>query len=558
MQRGSSVNFQPVHSATHAVTHASREVAPTYLLPPEHSLGTIVVLDDNGEVAQTLEAKMAMASRQALAVKDYSPMWEGVLNLRRPEPDEDAKSYKKECTEVVKEWCTKYEVMTGHKVLRADVHLDEGHMIEGVPILNSHAHIICDKTNDKGRVIKLTPQKLRELQTATAEITNLERGVNSRISGKKHITAHQYKYLAERNQLENQKVKIQLEAKVQEVQVLEAKLAGEPERLRLALIVEKYRLDREEFKRLNAEALAAGLDKPKSQKDYSELKKAHDLALAEGAKVPKLQKQIDQLTPEAAKVPGLEAQALELAQLKERITAAKARVAAKSEPVIDPRSRYHPDNIAKREAQEAATAAAKPAPRVMPKIEPKAVERVRPVATQPKPTPQQEAKAQNAQKLAELASQPMSSQVQIFDFTLTKFTQIRQEKLNRVSAKVLKRQERRGKALQAVFNSRPPEPTGMLAALKRGAYDKALDALEPVYQRARKLAKQAETLTQKVAEAAKQAHSWAYARLKKADPSLVQRVETHRYDERMEASRRQREEREAQKALNGPDKGMSR
>jgi hypothetical protein len=37
----------------------------------------------------------------------------------------------------------------------------------------------------------------------------------------------------------------------------------------------------------------------------------------------------------------------------------------------------------------------------------------------------------------------------------------------------------------------------MLAALKRGAYDKAMDALEPIYQRAKKLAKQAEQVLQK-------------------------------------------------------------
>jgi hypothetical protein len=60
--------------------------------------------------------------------------------------------------------------------------------------------------------------------------------------------------------------------------------------------------------------------------------------------------------------------------------------------------------------------------------------------------------------------------------------------------KLLKRQEARPASR---FNSRPPEPTGMLAALKRGAYDKAMDALEPIYQRAKKLAKQAEQVLQK-------------------------------------------------------------
>jgi hypothetical protein len=48
----------------------------------------------------------------------------------------------------------------------------------------------------------------------------------------------------------------------------------------------------------------------------------------------------------------------------------------------------------------------------------------------------------------------MRDQVQVFDHTLNKFNEIRQEKLNRVSVKLLKR-KKGAKALQTVFNSRP-------------------------------------------------------------------------------------------------------
>jgi hypothetical protein len=299
MQRGSSVNFQPVQSAMHAVSHADRTVPPTYLLPPDRSLGTIVVLDDNGAVAKTLEEKMAIASRQAKAVKGYSPLWEGVLNLRRPEPDEDETRYKSECAQVVHDWCKSYESMTGHKVLRADVHLDEGHIVEGVTMLNAHAHVIADKTNAQGRVIKMTPQKLRELQTVTAEITNLERGVNSRVSGKKHITAHQYKYLAERNQLENQKAvealktkhKVQLDREIQltthnikeartaKAQVLDLKT-------QIAQLKAQYDQDRATLK-ASGEA---------TQRSYQALKAAHEGALAELKTVTKKVEKMDAYT----------------------------------------------------------------------------------------------------------------------------------------------------------------------------------------------------------------------------------------------------------------------
>ena len=634
---GASVNFKAVKSAGHAVSHASRKVAPTYLLPSDKSMGTVIVLDDEGKVSQVLDAKMALASPRAKVDQRYSPVWEGILNLRRPEPGEDSNKYRAECSSVVTDWYKQYETATGHKVLRVDVHLDEGHMVNGEAVLNAHAHIIADRTNDLGRVIKLSPKQLRELQTATAEITQLERGKSSFETGRKHISHQAYKHLAEQGRLETQQVKVKLDksqsdlakqrdlskewsdADLEKVKVLESKLDGEPARLDAALKAQEAQL-REQY-RLDREALKTGAEKAK-QADYQALKKTHDAELSdlktaheqalvnaqtEAAKVPKLQKQIDQLTPEAAKVPGLEAQALELAQLKERITAAKARVAAKVEPLIDPRSRYHPDNIAKQGVQEAATAAARSTPRVMPKIEPKAVERVRPVAPQPKPevpgertwlaVPFQEREAAKAlgakwdkdakcwfapagadlerldkwvpkqpqQEVAQSvaikqnpADLPLGDQGRFFDSTLVKSTQMRQEKLNRVSAKVSMRQERRKRALQAVFKSRPPEPTGMLAALKRGAYEKAMDALEPIYQQARKLAKQAEELTQKVSEAAKQAQSWAYIKLQKSDPGLVQRVEKHRYDERMETSRRQRVERDAQRALRGPGKGISR
>lgn len=288
MQRGSSVNFQPVQSAMHAVSHADRTVPPTYLLPPDRSLGTIVVLDDHGSVAKTLEEKMALASRQAKAVKDYSPLWEGVLNLRRPEPDEDENAYRLECTQVVKDWCKAYSTMTGHAVLRADVHLDEGHVVEGVTMLNAHAHIICDKTNDKGRVIKMTPQKLRELQTVTAEITNLERGVNSRVSGKKHITAHQYKYLAERNQLENQKAveylktkhKVQLDREIQLTihNIKEARTA-KAEVVDLKTQIAQLTAQIETNYKANRAVMVAS--KTASQADYKALKEAKDKEIAE-------------------------------------------------------------------------------------------------------------------------------------------------------------------------------------------------------------------------------------------------------------------------------------
>lgn len=330
----SSVNFKAVKSAGHAVSHASREVAPTYLLAPDKSMGTIVLLDDEGRVTSMLEAKLALASRQALREKNYSPVWEGILNLRRPEAGEDAKAYRAECSAVVTDWYKRYEATTGHKVLRVDVHLDEGHMVDGEAVFNAHAHVIADRTNDIGRVMQLSPKMLRELQTLTAEVTGLERGKSSFETGRKHISHHAYKHLAERGRLETQQVKTELDksqsdltrqrklskewsdSDLAKVKDLKAQLDGEPARLEAALKAQEvqlkaqYQLDREALK-------ATGEAR---QKDYQALKAAHEKALAEAKKVPDLVAavtlktvEIDRLTPRAAQVPGLEAQAVQQA-----------------------------------------------------------------------------------------------------------------------------------------------------------------------------------------------------------------------------------------------------
>jgi hypothetical protein len=373
---GSSVNFKAVKSASHAVSHASREVEPTYLLPEGKSLGTICLLDDKGMVASVLEAKMALASRQALRQGDYSPVWEGVINLRRPEQGEDAKAYKLECSKVISEWCTSYQNMTGHTVLRADIHLDEGHIVDGVALLNAHAHVICDKTNDKGRVLKVNAPDLRKIQDMTAKVTRLERGKSSLQTGRKHIDHQAYKYLAERGRLEVQQVVGQLDksqgdltrlkklskewsdadlAKVKglgeklasvqlvadKVPQLEATIAQQTLVIGNLLInedvVHKHRVSQgQEIAQLKAkydqDRATLKASGEATQRAYQALKAAHEGALAElkksNQKAEKMEKQITQLTEENTKL------AADKAKFATMATAYQAEKAAGKDPAL--------------------------------------------------------------------------------------------------------------------------------------------------------------------------------------------------------------------------------
>lgn len=296
--RGSSVNFKKITSALHAVSHASREVPPDYLLPENMSQGTHVVIDDHGAVQKTLTEKMALASHQARASKDFSPLWEGVINL--PDPSDATPEQQ---IEIVEQWCFEYEKLTGHKILRADVHLDEGYVdSDGAVKFNTHAHVMCDRTDEKGRVKKLSPKQLREVQTMTAKVTNLQRGVDARTTGRKHIGHQNFKWLAEKNRLDLDGEKSKAKNEIGRVRALGLQLSKEDAAKLTTAQAEATQLQTQ-IAQLNAE-YAAGRATLKasgeaSQQEYQQLKKKHEAALAglatsqtEAAKVPDLEKKL--------------------------------------------------------------------------------------------------------------------------------------------------------------------------------------------------------------------------------------------------------------------------
>jgi hypothetical protein len=268
--RGSSVNFKTIKSSLHAVAHASREVEPSYLLPADVSLGAHVVIDDHGTVGETLKHKLEIASRQAKATKDYSPMWEGVINLQSPPPDYLANSRTPDIdkslvvdarSREIKTWCSEYEKLTGHKVLRADIHLDEGYIDDkGQPQFNAHAHVMIDRTDDNGRVLKLERAALRAVQDMTAKVTGLQRGQDSRESGRQHISHQAYRYLAEKGRLNPDLSRLKARDMVSGVQTENNALKAEIERLKAAYEAERAAL------KASGEA---------TQKDYQALKVEH-------------------------------------------------------------------------------------------------------------------------------------------------------------------------------------------------------------------------------------------------------------------------------------------
>lgn len=208
MARGASFHLKPVRSPAAAGAHNSRawtdeHPAPAYLLPDEHSFGywrELARADPESVHAE----KLAMASGKARAMAaqgDYSPLWEGVLNLPHPVGDDSDRAT---MGAMARAFVDGYERITGHRVIAADVHLDEGRIeADGATILNPHAHVVVDRTDARGRPIRLTKEQLRKVQDLAAATTGLDRGEDAAVTRRRHLPHQVYRGLAKAGRVQS-------------------------------------------------------------------------------------------------------------------------------------------------------------------------------------------------------------------------------------------------------------------------------------------------------------------------------------------------------------------
>lgn len=98
--------------------------------------------------------------------------------------------------EQLRQLATAMERQFGIKTMQMHIHRDEGHSTahpsqkgeEWKP--NLHAHLCLDWTKPNGKSLALNQLQMSQLQTLTAEILGMERGVSSDV---KHLSAVQYK-----------------------------------------------------------------------------------------------------------------------------------------------------------------------------------------------------------------------------------------------------------------------------------------------------------------------------------------------------------------------------
>ena len=94
-----------------------------------------------------------------------------------------------------------YKERFGIDIFQMDIHKDEGHFNKkGKWIGNYHGHLTGDFIDHRtGKSLKLTRQQMSGLQTVTAEVLGMERGVSS---DRKHLSALQFKIESLQKQIE--------------------------------------------------------------------------------------------------------------------------------------------------------------------------------------------------------------------------------------------------------------------------------------------------------------------------------------------------------------------
>ena len=134
-QRTSGITIKPAHNVRFAVAHAERSQlsAPSYLLPPAHRLPNRIVYQAGTEAQLVALHQERMNDRTRQAKRANAPAFlEGVLVLPAFKPRQVG-SYLDDMTQRMADWKQAFETATGCTVLHMAVHLDEGHMENGLP-----------------------------------------------------------------------------------------------------------------------------------------------------------------------------------------------------------------------------------------------------------------------------------------------------------------------------------------------------------------------------------------------------------------------------------------
>lgn len=215
----SSINFKKSISIN--TEHNDRTLAPNYLIDKEKG----AECNRNAEKARELknqiinEAKETYQNKVKQKFQAKSFEWSAVVNIKPETTMQDLEN-------LAKHFNDKY----GFQCYQIAIHRDEGHKnTQGEIEINQHAHmefITLDRETGKQnfKMRDFSRQKMREIQTEVAEILQMERGKDKRLTGAKRIEPRKYAQLKEQEKKvvkeATQDLKKQLEKKEQNLEAV--------------------------------------------------------------------------------------------------------------------------------------------------------------------------------------------------------------------------------------------------------------------------------------------------------------------------------------------------
>ena len=221
----SSINFKKSISIN--TEHNDRTLAPNYLIDKEKGAECNRSAEKARELKNQIinEAKETYQNQVKQKFQAKSFEWSAVVNIKPDTTMQDLEN-------LAKHFNDKY----GFQCYQIAIHRDEGHKnTQGEIEINQHAHlefIMLDKKTGKTnfKMRDFSRQKMREIQTEVAEILQMERGKDKRLTGAKRIEPRKYAQLKEQEKAAIKETKIKVAKQIKELKTeLEAEILSKKE-----------------------------------------------------------------------------------------------------------------------------------------------------------------------------------------------------------------------------------------------------------------------------------------------------------------------------------------
>ena len=204
----SSINFKKSNAIQ--TRHNDRDLPPNYLISDtgcEVNRNHREALKLRNEIIENaINTYNKNKSPKAPNFKAKSYEWSAVVNIKSDTIMQD-----------LEKLATHFETKYGFQCYQIAIHRDEGYIDDkGEKIINHHAHlefITLDKNTGKNMYRRelISPKILRQIQTEVAEILNMKRGQDKRISKRERVEPRKYAQLKEQEKKAQKELKAELE-----------------------------------------------------------------------------------------------------------------------------------------------------------------------------------------------------------------------------------------------------------------------------------------------------------------------------------------------------------